>query len=383
LINPTTMTARIAFCFGFLSVVLLFATSCEDNHYPVSGIIENDPDQLSVNVIDFGYGDDLKNRQATIGRVLFYDKLLSANNNISCGSCHKQSLAFSDNVRFSEGTRGGITLRNSMPIQNLEFLSPIGSSPAGTTDNGYGAAAGSDSFAGIFFWDGHQATLEAAVGQPLKNHLEMGDADFASKIQERDFYRYSFKKIQSQNIEDDVVNCLAAFIGAIKSDNSRYDQYLAGDKNVLMVDELEGMRLFKTKYNCASCHQIDASTHMEARFVNIGLDAQYVDPGLSGITNSSADEGKFKVPDLHNVALTAPYMHDGRFATLEEVIDHYSNGIVNHPNLHPELKDENGNALRMNVTPDEVREIIAFLKTFNVGKLTTDQRYSDPFASSK
>ncbi|MGB0176875.1 MAG: cytochrome-c peroxidase, partial [Owenweeksia sp.] len=139
------------------------------------------------------------------------------------------------------------------------------------------------------------------------------------------------------------------------------------------------------KYDCGSCHQLTSPTgyfafdKLNSELVNIGLDAVYNDKGFGAVSGNTADNGKFKIPNLRNIALTAPYMHDGRFKTLEEVLDHYSTGIENNPNLDSRLKDAAGKPVVLNITSSDKQDLIAFLQTLTDNELVTDPRFSDPF----
>jgi cytochrome c peroxidase len=150
---------------------------------------------------------------------------------------------------------------------------------------------------------------------------------------------------------------------------------------IFSPEEQHGYTLFMTKYNCASCHHIITNSYSQSEaFIDAGLDANYTDLGRGVITNSTLDNGKFKVPSLHNVALTAPYMHDGRFKTLEEVIDHYSTGIEYSPNLNVMFADTtNKQARQMNISDADKQALVAFLKTFTDYQMISDPKFSNPF----
>jgi cytochrome c peroxidase len=180
---------------------------------------------------------------------------------------------------------------------------------------------------------------------------------------------------------DKISTALASFTGSIVSQNTRFDKFRMGVATLSGL-ELQGKNLFFTKYNCNSCHQSEFLNGYEigGGFVNIGLNADYIDNGLGTISGSTADNGKFKIPNLRNIALTAPYMHDGRFETLDEVLDHYSHGIANHPNLDGRLKSPNNNApMLMNIPEQEKGAIIAFLNTLTDYAMITDPKFSSPF----
>jgi cytochrome c peroxidase len=311
---------------------------------------------------------NVSNNQATLGRVLFYDTHLSVNNAISCGTCHKQGLAFSDNVKFSQGFENHSTLRNTLPIQNISNT---------TFFNSFNSPS--------LFWDGRANFLPSMVFMPMLNHVEMGMNDMnaiVQKVKSLSYYNdlflkaYGSDEINAQNVG----NALSNFVSALVSGNTRFDRF---NNNLTQLTGLEneGRSLFFNKYNCNSCHQTQALNgyEMGGGFVNIGLDANYTDKGHQNVTQSQSDNGKFKIPNLRNIALTAPYMHDGRFTDLTQVLNHYSSGIADSPALDPRLKDANGHPMRMNITDHEKTAIIAFLNTLTDYTLITDPKFSNPF----
>jgi cytochrome c peroxidase len=311
---------------------------------------------------------------ATLGRVLFYDKKLSANDEISCASCHPQELAFSDPDQFSTGFEGGLTPRNSMNLSNARFY-----------ENGH------------FFWDERAATLEEQVLLPIQDDVEMGMnlADLEAKLTATDYYPDLFNaafgtpSVSSERI----ALALSQFVRSLISYESKYDVGRAqvggggGGGAQLMPfpnftdEENEGKDIFfrQERGNCASCHQGDLQTGTVAR--NNGLFLMYADQGVGAITGQQNDNGKFKVPSLRNIELTAPYMHDGSVETLEDVVQHYDNGVLPHPNLAPQLRvDGPGSAPRnLGLTFAEKDALVAFLKTLTDTVFTTAERFSDPF----
>lgn len=315
---------------------------------------------------------------ATLGRVLFYDKNLSANNTISCASCHEQQAAFSDPNQFSIGLNGETTRRNSMTLINSRFY-----------ENGK------------FFWDERALTLEEQVLLPIQDHVEMGMEleDLEIKLQTLDYYNILFNKAfgDSQVTSDRIAKALSQFTRSIVSVNSKFDIGFAAAGNPedeeQMPDfpnfsELEnlGMDIFYRGRNggtCLYCHGTPQHVNDEAK--NNGLSLTYTDNGLGEITGNPFDNALFKVPSLRNVAKTAPYMHDGRFATLMDVVNHYSDGVQDHPNLHFRLKTlddgEDGDAevLRLNLTQREKEALVAFLNTLTDEEVLTTEKYSDPF----
>jgi cytochrome c peroxidase len=223
------------------------------------------------------------------------------------------------------------------------------------------------------------------VLMPILNHVEMGMSDMngiVEKVKSQPYYKDLFIKAYGTdevNIQN-IANAISAFLGAIVSSETRFD-HARFDISQLTSLEQEGKNLFFDKYDCNSCHQTEQPNgyQLGGGFVNIGLETNYTDKGFENVTHNTADNGKFKIPNLRNVALTAPYMHDGRFANLNQVLDHYSQGIANHPALDPRLRDANGQPMRMNISDHEKSALIAFLNTLTDYKMITDPTLSNPF----
>ncbi len=313
-----------------------------------------------------------------LGRVLFYDNSLSVNNSVSCGSCHKQARAFADDKRFSKGFENIETSRNTPPIQNLNLFTKITNGPMATRGQ-------------ALFWDGRERVLENMVIQPVFNHVEMGMMDtkmIVEKVASKPYYDQLFKDAYGDgevNLER-ISEALSGFVSSIVSFNTAFDMNFpfGGFNNPNPQTDVErGLNLFIGKYNCNSCHDLFSpsgySEPLDNEFINIGLDANYIDKGRGALTGLEEDNGKFRIPNLKNVALTAPYMHDGRFATLEEVLEHYSHEVVSHPNLDQRLKGQDGKPNVLNITEEEKKDMIAFLNTLTDQTMSTDPRYSDPF----
>ncbi|MDQ3048537.1 MAG: cytochrome-c peroxidase [Bacteroidota bacterium] len=302
----------------------------------------------------------ITNEGATLGRVLFYDTQLSANNSISCGSCHSQAKAFSDPNSFSRGFNGGLTNRNSMAIINSRF-----------------------SFR--YFWDNRAELLEQQVLMPIQNHIEMGMElnDLETRLREIDYYKPLFKnafgdeEISSARIS----KALTQFVHTLISYTSKYDIGFQNSYSNFTPEETDGKNLFFSgTINCNHCHS--TQNFYGNQMLNNGLDSIYADNGSGGLSGNPADNGKFKVPTLRNIELTAPYMHDGRFATLEEVVEHYNSGLRQHPNLDDRLAANGltgGPPKQYNMTAYQKASLIAFLKTLTDQQFVQDIRFSDPF----
>jgi cytochrome c peroxidase len=324
------------------------------------------------------YNVGSNNHLPTLGRVLFYDKQLSVNNSISCASCHKQEIAFADNLAFSKGFDNNNTLRNSMPIQNVAGGSFF-------PEPGFGGDF-FPSFSALF-WDGRENNLQSMVLRPIVNHVEMGVRDMDAlnkKIESLEYYDKLFTNAFGDNqvTTEKVATALSSFLMSITSNNTKFDKFLRQETELTDL-ELQGQELFFSTYDCNQCHQTQ-NPHgyiMAGTFANIGLEATPTDKGLGGVTKVNSDNGKFKIPSLRNVALTAPYMHDGRFETLSDVIDHYSEGIQDDPNVDARLRDSENRPMRMHIPEADKKAIIAFLHTMTDTDMITNQKFSNPFKS--
>lgn len=282
-----------------------------------------------------------------LGRDLFYDPILSLDNTISCASCHSQTHAFADhNGAFSSGVGGTLGTRNSPSISNLAWY------PS-------------------FMWDGGVNHIEVFSIAPITNPLEMKESitNVLAKLNASESYRDKFRKAYNVTTITDqkLFQALSQYMAMIVSAGSKYDKYRAGETS-LSADESEGLDLFRAK--CASCHTEPLFTDFSFR--NNGLDATFTDLGRGHITQDANDNGKFKVPSLRNVELTYPYMHDGRFFTLAQVMDHYTSGIQDSPTRDQSL--ENG----IPMTASEKQKIIKFLKTLTDYSLMADPLLAEP-----
>ena len=314
---------------------------------------------------------------ATLGRVLFYENLFSLNNSISCGSCHKQQSAFADNTPVSLGYEHQKGTRNAVAITN-------------------------ESLNANFFWDGRVNTLESQSIMPVENHAEMGIENLdnlVKKLQSASYYPALFNAAfgSPQITKQGIVYALAQFMRSMHSFNSRFDQGAASNFSNFTPQELNGETVFRNM-KCNSCHGgnnldngglgMDHNMPSGNDWANGGLDAGYPDAGLADVTGLSTDKGVFKIPSLRNVALTGPYMHDGRFQTLEQVVEHYNSGIVANPNLDHRLTQaffdptglSNSTApVQMNMTTQQKADLVAFLGTLTDNSFVTDPKFSDPF----
>ncbi len=304
------------------------------------------------------WGDPKANDKATLGRVLFYDTRLSTNNAVSCGSCHKQSLGFADNVALSPGFEGKLTKRNAIAINSTSLNGPL-------------------------FWDGRETDINKLSLKPITNHVEMGVTnleELSKRLESTSYYKQLFINAWGDAgvTSERIATSIGIFMSAMVPGESRFDMYMRGNTSAMTGEEVEGMNLFDTKYNCAACHAGSGGYGGIMAFKDIGLDETYTDMGLGTLTRNPKDNGTFRVPNLANVGLTAPYMHDGRYATLEEVIDHYSENIQSSPNLDTILKRDGG-AMTMGISAREKKCMVAFLNTLTDYSITHDVKFSNPF----
>jgi cytochrome c peroxidase len=316
---------------------------------------------------------------ATLGRVLFYDTKLSANNTTSCGSCHKAAKAFADGRAASEGFDGEKTPRNSMALGAVvNFQSSYSGGSTGTIGQNAG-----------FFWDDRAFSVAEQSEETIQNPIEMGMnfEELASKIENLDYYDVLFAKAFGtngfqQSKKDQTLQAIETFVNSIATFDSKFDRGLGGSHTAIpaftnfTTQENLGKTLFND--NCASCHGSKVSTTVRT-VANNGLDEVSTDKGVGAITNNATHMGVFKVPMLRNVELTQPYMHDGRLETLEDVVEHYSSNIQAHPNLAEELKNLNGEPKPMNFDANEKAALVAFLKTLTDVESLTQEKYLDPF----
>ena len=261
----------------------------------------------------------ITNAGAALGRALFYDNRLSANQTVSCSSCHPAEHGFTDPRQFSIGFDGRETDRNSMALTNARYYQ---------REN--------------FFWDERAATLEDQVLLPIQNELEMGmSLDLLiTRLAAEPFYTELFTTAFGSPTIDStrISRALAQFVRSIISSNSKYDQGVPVNFANFTASENRGRQIYQGPAGgCAACHGTDHFVPGNAIFNN-GLENPYIDKGVGRVSGRAQDEGLFKVNSLRNIGLTAPYMHDGRFATLEQVVEFYNSGVVNHPNLSPQLR---------------------------------------------
>lgn len=282
-----------------------------------------------------------------LGRELFYSTELSSNNTVSCASCHAQTHAFADhNIALSAGVNGALGIRNSPAIFNLAWQPH-------------------------FMWDGGVNHLEMFSLAPITNPVEMNEtmANLMNRLNQSTYWKNRFKQAFGTNEVTDqhLFIALTQYMLMIISDNSLYDKMIRGEAS-FNAEQQAGYAIFQQK--CATCHTEPMMT--DYSFKNNGLELNSNDDGRFLVTQLESDRGKFKVPTLRNVLLTYPYMHDGRFFTIDQVLNHYSSGVQAHANLDPVLS--NGIPL----TVDEKKYLKRFLETLNDYQLLDIKLLSEP-----
>lgn len=301
-----------------------------------------------------------------LGRMLFHEPKLSGDESMSCATCHLQSAAFTDTARLSVGIRGLEGHRNAMSVFNMAW-----------NDNG-------------FFWDGRAELLRHQSLLPIQDSLEMDEtlAGAAAKLSAEEIYQHAFIRAfgDDEVTAERMALAMEQFMLTITSFNSKYDRYLAGMES-LTDSELRGLELFNTEYNeffpefsgadCQHCH--GGPNFSNNQYMNNGLDeeSEMTDLGRMAVTENPSHLGQFKVTSLRNIALTAPYMHDGRFNTLEEVIDHYNEGLHASSTLDPALAATMSTGLML--TAQDKEDLINFLHTLTDEQLAQESDYSSPF----
>jgi cytochrome c peroxidase len=295
----------------------------------------------------------------SLGRKLFFDPILSGDGTQACASCHSPEFSFTDSSRFSTGINLQQGDRNSMAIFNVAW-----------------------NWNGKFFWDGRSNSLEGQALGPVVNPIEMNNTwpNAVATLQADANYPSLFNAAFGTTTIDSllVAKALAQFERTLISANSRFDQFLVGQIS-LTTPELSGFNIFmdENRGDCFHCHgQASEPLWTDNDFHNNGLDATFLDNGLGTFTGDPADNGKFKTPSLRNLAYTAPYMHDGRFTTLDEVIDHYSEGLVSSTTVDPLMKEVAQGGVQL--SPSDKADLKAFLLSLSDPDFITNPNFLDP-----
>ncbi len=337
---------------ALFAVIVLFLGACKkEESIPFSG------PQLPSNFPQASYdlaANPITEAGFTLGKKLFYEKLLSRDTTINCASCHISYAAFSHPEHpTSHGIDNKFGRRNAPAIQNVLWKSS-------------------------FFWDGGVPNLDLVPLNAITSAVEMDEnpAVVLERLRAHPKYPALFK--QAFGTEEittaNFLQALSQFMGMLVSANSRYDHYVRNEPGGnLNAEELEGLELFKLK--CATCHATDLFT--DQRYRNNGLlDDFSFDRGRNEVSQLPDDIGKFRVPSLRNISSTAPYMHHGKLKTLEKVLDHYASGVLDSPTLDPLLRQADG-TLGISLSAQEKTKIIAFLKTLSDEDFLRDTRFSE------
>jgi cytochrome c peroxidase len=293
---------------------------------------------LSEQTLNVPRDNPLMEEKVALGRQLFFDKRLSADETLACATCHIPARGFSDGRPLSSGLHERKPGRNTPAIVNRAF----GRS---------------------YFWDGRASSLEETILLTLR--IQLGSTDeMVEKFNRIRGYPEQFQRVLDTPVTTDgVVKALAAFVRTIFSGNSPFDRFEAGDRTALSVEAQRGFKLFKRKAKCTKCHKGFNFTDEQFHNTGVGLYDPNPDLGRYDVTNRDEDKGAFKTPTLRDVAHTAPYMHDGSFETLEEVIQFYDEGGIKNPYLAQELKP-------LHLTFQEKRDLLAFLNSLTGAWLT-------------
>jgi len=362
------------YVFLILIVSAAFIAGCskqDENTLPPPEVL---PDYDSTPyVLDYSYfpnpkiplDNQLTIQKVQLGRMLFYEKKLSKGETQSCADCHLQVDGFSDIRQFSLGVDDLPGRRQAMPVFNMAWHT-----------NG-------------FFWDGRAPLLRDQALKPIQDPLEMNETleNAIAKLQETQEYRFQFARaFEDSTITSEKMGlAMEQFMNTILSMNSKYDQYLLGNAT-LSESEQRGHELFFTEFDpngntkggeCFHCHA--GVNFTNSKFMNNGLDdeASFADLGYFETTANDSDKAKFKVPSLRNISATAPYMHDGRFATLDEVLNHYNQGVKNSSTVDEIMQYNISPGLQL--TEQDKADIIAFLHTLTDETYLTNTEYSSPF----
>jgi cytochrome c peroxidase len=354
--RSVSQTVQLVFFATGLTTPTLPATlfAYSDASRPLPGHYLNAPPPGAPAIqLSNSTGNPTTDAGATLGRVLFHDKRLSANDRTACASCHLQEFGFSDTAQFSTGFAGGKTARHSMALANARFYQR-----------------------GRFFWDERAGTLEEQALQPIQNNVEMGLTltQLVAKVQVTPYYAPLFQSAfgSTEITTDRIARALAQYIRAIVSYGSRFDSTFAPSGTPpavqLNAQEAEGLQLFN-QLRCATCHATTAV--VSDNIHNTGLDAVPSDNG--------AGLGRFKAPSLRNVAVRGRFMHDGRFTSLEQVVEFYNSGVNANPNLDIRLRTPGGVPFRLGLTVAQRDAIVAYLRTLTDKPLLSDPRFANPF----
>ena len=352
------LNSQIFYLLAILLVQSCCKTDCDEpidefNPSPYNLVIPS-----TLPPIDIPEENPLTIEGVELGRMLFYEPLLSGDGTQACASCHMQSAGFTDSARYSTGIDGLQGSRNAMVVFNLAWSPTL-------------------------FWDGRASSLEEQALDPIVNPIEMHEtwADAAEKLNAHAEYPELFKKAFDIDEIDSsyVVKAIAQFERTLISGNSKWDQWIRGEV-ILTEQELRGWDLFNIDgpivgADCFHCHTAPHFT--DFTFHNNGLDGDeaFTDLGLYEVTENDIDKAKFKTPTLRNIEVSGPYMHDGRFASLEEVVEHYNSGGHASSTVDPLMKNIGEGLL---LSPEDKQALIAFLRILTDHEFLNNQDFSNP-----
>ena len=318
--------------FSYLSRLALLA--------PAFAILAADPAleiPLGLLPIQFPKDNPYSAEKRELGRLLYYDKRLSADGTVACATCHAPENAFTDNKPVSSGIKGQIGGRSAPTVFN----------------RAYSLAQ---------FWDGRAKTLEEQAGGPMQNSIEMGNTHevVTKTLNGIPGYVALFKQVfGTENIGiDEVTKAIATYERTVLSGNSPYDRYKAGNKKALTAGQIRGFDVYFNKAKCDQCHEGVNLTANSYHNLGVGTDKPKPDEGRMAVTKSAADWAAFKTPTLREIARTAPYMHDGSLATLEDVVEYYDKGGNPNKNLDERMKP-------LKLSAQDKKDLVEFMKALN------------------
>lgn len=331
---------------GAFSILALALTGCPSDLEPTKDPLYTVPKGFPEPT--FPADNPVNADKIELGRKLFYDSLLSSDKTVACASCHKQELAFTDGKEVSRGVNGELGSRNSPTIVNAAYASRL-------------------------FWDGRSATIEEQALAAATNPAEMRAVEpvIDARLQQDSAYSVEFARAFGTGTKPTTrlaMKAIATFVRTVLSGSSRYDEFNNGNTGALNDSEKRGKDLFfSAKTQCAECHS--GHNFTDDKFHSTGLFTHYFDKGRFDVTKTSADVGKFKTPSLRNIALTAPYEHDGHIPTLEAVIEHYNSGGKDFLNKDSRVR-------KLNLTEAEKQDLIAFLHSLTDNTLLQNKHFA-------
>lgn len=348
----------------YLIIFLCLCACSSDNSNANTG--DDDPAVVANPLLDFTVPSNFPDATYSIiqnpptekgfelGKKLFYDGQLASDGVVSCGFCHIQSFSFTHHTHItSHGVDGQIGSRNAQPLHNLAFMNE-------------------------FTWDGAATFLDTQPIIPITAEVEMNEtvSNVLSKLSVDDDYpRMFMEAFGSEGVNADrMFKALSQFMVMMVSANSKFDKLERGEAVTFTDDENAGSAVFDAK--CASCHAGTLQTDQSYRNNGLAVDLEYNDIGRERVTGLPDDNRKFKVPSLRNIEITFPYMHDGRLGTLENVLDFYTDGMVDSPTLDDQFRRPDG-TLGLDITPQEKVQLVAFLKTLTDNDFIEDRRFAE------